>query len=644
MKNIGYFILAIFIILTLYVFCYSFINKNVYRKMLNEKTMLIIEGKNAPRGRIYDINGKVLVDNKTINNLVFHYMKGMNILDITKKLSYFVMFDSANDDELIKYYKALYDETKLITEKEKKLYNQRKLNNDKLNKIIDSKILDIVKSFTISEINESKIYSLLSDGYLYDTKIILENIDDNLINKIVNANIPGILIESSFVRYYPYGDVLKNIFGNVGKITKEDKDEYLDLGYRLNDEVGISYLEKYYDNYLQGKKAIYKVNNDYSLTLLENEQRGNDLYLSIDIDLQLKCEEIVKNRLIKSKNYPNTKYLTDTYVIVSNPKTGFINAIVGKRLLENNEFNDIVINNISSSFTMGSVVKGASISVGYKYDLINKGKKILDGCVKLKNLTEKCSFKKLGYLDEISALKYSSNYYQFLIAINLAGYAYKWNMNLNITNKEFDIYRKMFSSYGLGIKNGIDLPNEKIGMIGKSITPDLLLNLTIGQYDTYTPLNVSTYINTVASSGERRSPKLLSFIKDINGNVIYKNKGKVIDKVDIKSEDISKIQQGFYEVMHGGTGTNSLNKVKDAAGKTGTSESFLDTNNDGIIDTETISLSLVNYFPYSDPMYSLTIISPHASYNNQENIYTHHITYGISREITDFIFENMRIS
>ena len=54
---------------------------------------------------------------------------------------------------------------------------------------------------------------------------------------------------------------------------------------------------------------------------------------------------------------------------------------------------------------MGSVVKGATISVGYKYNLIEKGKKILDGCVKLKNIQEKCSFQRLGYLNDIKALE-----------------------------------------------------------------------------------------------------------------------------------------------------------------------------------------------------------------------------------------------
>ena len=641
-KKISNFVLIIFLCLTIYVFYYSYFNKDIYEKKLSYKTSLFIEGRSAPRGRILDINGNILVDNKTINNLVFHYVKGINYLDVTKMLSKYIFFSSASDNDLVNYYKAVYDEKKLITKKEKILFDKRKINNDKLNEIINNRIMNIIKSFSTREINEAKIYGLITSGYIYDTKTILKNIDDKLVNSIIEANIPGVFIESSFIRYYPYNDVLKNLFGTVGNISKEASSEYLSLGYNLNDEVGISYLEKYYDKFLQGKKALYKVNNDNSLTLIEEEQRGNDLYLSIDINLQLKCEEIVKNKLINAKKYPNTKYLTDTYAIVANPKTGAINAIVGKRILDNGEFNDIVVNNVSSSFTVGSVVKGATISVGYKYGLISNNKKILDGCVKLKNLTEKCSFKKLGYIDEISALKYSSNYYQFLIAIGLTGNSYKKDMYLPVTKKEFDVYRKMLASYGLGVKTGIDLPNEKIGLIGNSIKPDLLLNLTIGQYDTYTPVSISTYINTIASDGERRKPSLVYMIKSSNGNILYKNDYAVVENVGIYLNDMKKIQKGFYEVINGtgGTGVNMINKVKNAAGKTGTSESFLDTNNDGQIDTKTISLSLVNYFPYDNPQYSLTVISPHVSYDNYEKKYTHYITFGISREITDFIFKN----
>ncbi|MBQ6841486.1 MAG: penicillin-binding protein 2 [Bacilli bacterium] len=599
-----------------------------------------MEGLSAPRGRILDKNGKVLVDNISINNLVFHYVKGINISSIAKKLAIYFDFEEPSEKELIAWYKANNNVNSLLTDEEKRLIEERKINKDE---VVDNKIRELISSFSKYDKSCAKVYSLLNDGYLYSSKIIIKDISDEDIANIINDLPEGIAIESSFERYYPYGDVLKGIFGTVGNITKENKEEYLAMGYDLNDEVGLSYLEKYYDKYLKGTKAKYEVNDDYSLKLINSEIRGNDLHLSIDIDLQLKVEEIIEKNLMKAKRYPNTEYLNDSYVIMSNPKTGEINVIAGKRYLKEEEFHDIVINNISSSFTMGSVVKGGTITVGYQNNLIDPYKKIYDSCVKLLNQTEKCSHMELGYLDAITALEHSSNYYQFLIAIALAGQTYIPNMQLNVTEREFNIYRSTLASYGLGIKTGIDLPNEKIGLIGKTISPDLLLNLSIGQYDTYTPIELLTYINTLADYGNRRKPSLVSYIEDAQGNVVYQNNYEIVDKVEIDKDDMDLIHEGFYYVMNRGTGRGFMNYKLSPAGKTGTSESFLDFDNDGTIDTKTLTLTMAGYFPSDNPEYSMIVISPHTSHNNGSQDYIYYITSRISREITDFMFENIVI-
>lgn len=629
-------IISSFIFLFIYIIFYYINTNHYYKTLYEEKNTIIFEGPSAPRGRIYDASGNVLVDNILINNIVFYNIKNIDKLSVAKMLNNIITLDSPTDKEIIEYYKQNFNIYKLLSDEEIDLIKKRKLDKDI---IINERILESLNNLTNEEKSLIKIYNLLISGYEYEPKIILSDISDELINKIISANIPGIKIESSYERYYPYNETLKNIFGSVGKIPYEQKDEYLNNGYYLSDTVGLSYLEKYYDKYLQGTKAVYKYENN-NIKLLKEEKKGNDLYLSIDINLQIKVDEIIKNNLIKAKKYPNTDYLTDSYVIISSPKTGEIKAISGQRLLKEEQFNDIVINNISSSFTMGSVVKGATISVGYQNNLIDPNKKILDSCVKLKNQTEKCSWKELGYLNSVTALEQSSNYYQFLLAIKLAGKEYFPNMELNVTKKEFDIYRNMLSSYGLGIKTGIDLPNEKIGLIGEKTAPDLLLNLAIGQYDTYTPIELITYINTIGDYGKRRKPSLVRYIKN-NDDIIYENKYEVVSNVDIKKEDMALIHKGFYYVMNRGTGNGFMSKKVKPAGKTGTSESFLDLDNDGIIDTSTLTLTLAGYFPYDDPTYSLVVICPNTSYKNSKHDYIYYLTSRISREITDFMFENM---
>ena len=557
------------------------------RKMLNSyyqdrlvfKTQKIVSTDDGLRGNIYDKNGILLVGNKKVYNLAYHYNENE---DISKILKF--------------------------------LYNN-------------------------FNINEDEFFKKVNNSYKYEDIILKDNLDEKEISLVLNSDVKGIFIKESFERFYPYKDTLKNVLGSVGPIQKENKKHYLKKGYKLYDKVGISGLEKEYEEYLKGTNAKYKVNNDNSLTLVSEGKKGSDLYLSIDINLVNEINTIIKEELIKAKKHLNTQYLNDTYVIVGNPKTSEVYSLNGQRYLNDETFTDISLNNINSAFTMGSVVKGATISVGYKYNLIEKGKKILDGCVKLKNKTEKCSFKKLGYLDDVSALKMSSNYYQFLIAISLLGKKYTPNMDLNATEKEFNIYRDMLSSYGLGIITGIDLPNEKPGLKGNIISDDLLLNLAIGQYDTYTPIELFNYINTLAMKGKRVSPSLVNEIKN-NDFIIYKNKHEVVDNVQISNDDFNQIHKGFYEVMNNGTGLGFMNRNLSPAGKTGTSESFIDTNNDGKIDTKTLTLTMAGFFPYDDPKISLIVVCPNTSHNNGKNKdYIYYLTSKISRRITGIFNE-----
>ena len=572
-------IIIFFIFISVYFIYNRKMLNSYYQDRLVFKTQKIVSIDDGLRGNIYDKNGILLVGNKKVYNLAYHY--------------------NENEDTF--------------------------------------EILEFIQNnFNISE---DDFFKKVNNSYKYEDIILKNNLTENEVSLALNSDVKGLFIKESFERFYPYKDTLKNVLGSVGHIQKENKNYYLKKGYKLYEKVGISGLEREYEEYLKGTNAKYKVNNDNSLTLISHGKKGSDLYLSIDINLVNEINTIIKEELVKAKKHLNTQYLNDAFVIVGNPKTSEVYSLNGQRYLNDNTFTDISLNNINSAFTMGSVVKGATISVGYKYNLIEKGKKILDGCVKLKNKTEKCSFKELGYLDDVSALKMSSNYYQFLIAISLLGKKYIPNMDLNASEKEFNIYRDMLSSYGLGIITGIDLPNEKPGLKGNIISDDLLLNLAIGQYDTYTPIELFNYINTLAMKGKRISPSLVNEIKN-NDFIIYKNKHEVVDNVQISNDDFNQIHKGFYEVMNNGTGLGFMNKNLLPAGKTGTSESFIDTDNDGKIDTKTLTLTMAGFFPYDNPKISLIVVCPNTSHNNGKNKdYIYYLTSKISRRITNIFNE-----
>lgn len=641
-KKVIYGLLIAFFIICSFKLVSILKNKEYYTKLLDEKTNIYVYGISAPRGRILDCNGKVLVDNIGIKTIYYNKIKGITKskeLKIAGLLANILSVDEATIDELKEYYLINNNGGKyLITDEEYKLFEERKITKEEIDIKKRARITDDMLNYSSKEKTQAHIYSLMNKGYIYSKKKIASNLTEEEYAKIIESKIPGITGELSWDRIYLYGDTLKNIFGRIGSITKETKEYYLTKDYELTDTVGISYLENVYEDYLRGKKAKYKVGSDYTLTLLEEEQKGNDLILSIDIDMQIKTEEILKDKLILAKKYGNTEYFKDSYALVSDPLTGSIKAISGIRLNDDNTFSDISLNNINKSYTIGSAVKGATIAVGYKYNLIEPGKYINDSCVKLLFVPQKCSFKKLGKVNDLTALSNSSNYYQYMIAIKLTGNTYTPNMKLNATKEHFKKYREMLSSFGLGVKTGIDLPNEQTGIMGKTIADDLLLNLSIGQYDTYTPIEVLQYINSVAT-GKRIKLSLMQEIKS-EGETLLENKSEVLNNVDLDKESLDRIKEGMKLVLSEGTGKFYVPQGLNFAGKTGTSESFLDTNNDEIVDTATISSTFTGFYPADNPKFSIVVITPNVSHKNGKTDAFYFGASKITKELVTFLSNN----
>ena len=645
-KNILYIIIFTFFIIVVSRLCYlMFYKKKYYNELLEKNNNKIIYGYSAPRGRIIDTNGNIIVDNIGVKTIIYNKLNGlskMDEIDVSLKLANILDIEYADEYDL-KYFYFLNNTNEinnLLNDKIHKKYEERKINSDeyleeKL-KIIDETLLN---SMTDIEKKGAKIYSIINEGYNYQDKIIKYNCSDIEYSKVIEEKIPGVRAELTFERINNYPNIIDNIIGNIGLIPYENINEYLNNGYSNNDIVGISYLEKYYEKYLKGEKAKYKIRNDNTLELISEEKQGNDLILNIDIKLQSKINDILESEILKAKEYSSAKYYNGSYIIVSNPLDGSIISMVGKSY-NNGKFYNNEIGNINKSYTVGSVVKAATISVGYKYNVIDIGTKVYDSCVKLKSKTSKCSWKSLGWVNDLTALSMSSNYYQFLIAIGLTGDKYTYNMSLNNVDYAFDIYRKTLASYGLGSITGIDLYNETTGIIGKTISDDLLLNLSIGQYDTYTPIELSQYINTVANNGSRIKPSIMKKIIDKDGLVILENKSEILNTIDLDEKYKKRIQEGLRNVSVSGTGTYYIDKKYNASSKTGTSESIIDTDLDGISDTFTTTRSFISYMPYDNPIYSLVIVSPNIEYKENKSVSTYPINMYLAKEISEILFDN----
>lgn len=618
-----------------------------YEKVYEEKTSVYVSSLSRPRGRILDAKGRILVDNIGIKSIVYRKTNGISLeeeVEIAKNLAQLLEFkESISEMDLKKYWLATHQKegNALITEEEYDLYEHRKLNSNDLYLLkLDRITKDMLDYYDEFDKKVAYIYTLMNKGYYYDAKLIKLEVTEKEYASVLEKKMVGVTNEMYFKRDYPYGATLRSIFGMVGNIPKELESYYKNQGYAMDDIVGISFLEQQYDAYLKGEKDTYKVEEDGTLTLVNEGKRGNDLILSIDIEMQLGIEEILKEEIKKGKELKNTEYYQGSYVLVGDPNTGAIKALAGLKYLGHDVFKNVESDVLFSSFTAGSIVKGASMALGYQNNLIEVGKKVKDACVKLYLVPEKCSYKKLGMIDDITALKTSSNYYQFLLAIKLAGYSYSYNMKMDVSESHFQIYRDVFSKFGLGVKTGIDLPNEQTGIKGNTIAADLLLNFAIGQYDTYTPLALLQYINTIYNNGVRYDLSLMDRIIDKENNVIIKKEKKVLSTFSMDQQYFDRIKTGFYQVVNIGTGSGYVDKSLNAAGKTGTSETIFDSDNDGVGDVKTINNTFAMYAPYDNPRYSMVVVSPNVSHYNGKTDYFAYINRYISASVSDYIFAN----
>ena len=164
-----------------------------------------------------------------------------------------------------------------------------------------------------------------------------------------------------------------------------------------------------------------------------------------------------------------------------------------------------------------------------------------------------------GNINDLRALQVSSNVYMFQTALKLR-VNYVPNGSLDIKQGAFDTMRYYFKQFGLGVPTGIDLPNEIIGQTRKVDSQPVLLDFSIGQYDTYTPLQLAQYISTIANGGYRMQPQIVQEIREQSikeevGKVIRSIEPVVLNRIDMKKEHIDRIKEGFRWVFQEGDGT-----------------------------------------------------------------------------------------
>ena len=146
-------------------------------------------------------------------------------------------------------------------------------------------------------------------------------------------------------------------------------------------------------------------------------------------------------------------------------------------------------------------------------------------------------------------------------------------------------------------------------------------------------------MSTIANDGVRIKPYLLKAVFSSGGeklsDLVYEAKTVELNKVNTDSTYMQRVKEGFRQVMApGGTGYGYVDYSYLPAGKTGTAQSFLDTDGDGKIDTATITNTFSSYVPYDNPEVVFTVISPDVSPEDADDTYRSRINRRISQKVS----------
>ncbi|WP_374120529.1 peptidoglycan D,D-transpeptidase FtsI family protein [Neobacillus sp. PS3-40] len=626
----------------------------------------------VPRGKMFDRNGKIIVDNIPLNAIT--YTKDQNadqkdLLKIAEKLAKYINMDTTKirdrDKQDFWILKNPEKAKKKITKKEWKLYDEKKLDDKQIYKLQLKRITNKeLNSFSKDELETLAIFRQFNSGYALTPQIVKNKEVTPKEFAVVSENLeklPGVDTTTDWERYYAFGKTLKTILGKVTSseegLPKDQSERFLAQDYSRNDRVGKSYIEMEYENVLQGQKAKVKNVTDKSGKVLSTEvvtdgQRGKDLVLTIDMDLQLKVEKIIEDELWSAKKNSNSALLDRAFVVLIDPHTGEILTMAGKQIGKNEktgkpEMNDFASGNITTSYNVGSAVKGATVLTGYATGAIHPGSTQLDEPLYIKNSQKMKSWKTFGTISDLRALQVSSNVYMWKTVIAMGGGHYVPNQSLPLNPDNIDTIRRSFSQFGLGSLTGIDLPNETMGFKGTERSTPQQLFLGIGQYDTYTNMQLAQYVSTIANGGYRVQPHIVKEIrepvldKNEMGPIVQEIEPKILNKINAKDEWIKRVQEGFKMVMQVGDGTavSYFRGVNyNPAGKTGTAQAFYDgpeRKKFGLIPPEVMNLSLVSFAPYDHPEVAMAVLVPWA-YQGSTGVSTNDL---IGRKVLDAYFD-----
>ncbi|HFR3551465.1 TPA: penicillin-binding protein PBP2B [Streptococcus suis] len=620
------------------------INKDFYVQKLETASQKVVS-RSSVRGQIYDAKGLPLVENKLSQVVSFtrsNKITAKGIRDIAEKLVAWVSLPEdirVSERDKADYLLAdtdIYEKVVAELPREKRFGIDGNLLSEGTIYANAVESLD-PKDLQLTEAEEKVVYlftQMNKAGFFETVRLATQPLNAEQIALIASheQDMPGVTTVTNWDRLVK-DTSLSSIIGTVTTeqvgLPAEDAEDYLAKGYYLNDRVGTAYLEKQYEGVLQGQRELKEVKlnrngNVESIDTIQEGQKGNNIQLTIDLAFQDGVNAILKKYFESELSTGSALYSDGVYAVALEPTTGAVLAMSGyKHEKGTSSITEDALGTITSVFTPGSIVKGATISSGWENGVISGNQVQLDEPIYFAGSAPITSWYGAygSNIDATEALEYSSNAYMVKIALGLLGQTYSPNMFLNdgdaLTNAMTKL-RSTFAEYGLGAPTGIDLPLESTGFLPEEYSTANFITNAFGQFDNYTPMQMAQYVATIANNGTRVAPRLVEGIYGNSsdgglGDLIEKKTSQELNKVAISAQDLAILQQGFYQVANGSGSFNTGRQISNGAAvsisaKTGTAETFTTDRNGQVISA--VNTNIVAYAPSANPKIAVAVVLP----------------------------------
>ena len=434
----------------------------------------------------------------------------------------------------------------------------------------------------------------------------------------------GVNIEIRPIREYRTGSTAAHILGFLGEgpVDELTRKRWSGEGYNYKegDYVGQEGVERTWEPHLRGidgEQLIETNNMGQPINYLERKEPvpGNNLYLTVDLDLQKAVEEALARRVQTIIKKEGSKYAGRASAVILDPNSGAILAMANYPSYDMNTFRQeyqqlsedpkrpLVNSAILGSYPIGSTFKMVTATAALEKGVISDRDIIsCSGVVRLAGDTKTCYH---------SIAHGSLNFYRAL-ALSCNIYFYHAGLRAGI-----DAVAHYAREYGFGSPTGLeDLPGESAGVVasreykdavtgGEPWYPAETMSAAIGQsYNSITPLQMANYAAIIANGGTHYRPYLVQRAVDSGGRVVRETEPEPLRQAQISAKTMGIIREGMRAVTRPrGTAYAYFSRLPvTAAGKTGSAEVY------GNIPAHSL---FVGYAPYENPQIAMAVIIEH---------------------------------